>query len=223
MPVLLHLDASMDPAGSRSRAVSAALAEAWRSVSADHTVVRRDLHADPLPYLSDPALHWPPRLRPPGATPPADQERVQQEVLDELLAADAVVIGAPMYNYSLPATLKTWVDYIHVPGVTTPFDVDSQPLAGRPAVVISSRGGIYDPGTPTAGWDHEVPALQVVLGEALGMAVTVLTVSRTLAGFAPALADQIDTAQTEFDAAVQRAGELGRELGRELEGAAPSA
>lgn len=87
-------------------------------------------------------------------------EALQQALVDELLAADVVVVGAPMYNYSLPSSLKAWIDHIHIPGVTAPFDGDTQPMAGRPAVVVTSRGGSYDPGTATEGWDHGVPVLE---------------------------------------------------------------
>lgn len=207
MPTLLQLDSSADLAGSVSRAVTATFVEAWRGLGPDHRVVRRDLHTDPLPHLADASLHWPPRLRSGNATPPADAEALQRQIIDELLAADAVVIGAPMYNYSLPSTLKAWIDYIHVPGVTAPFDDDSRPMAGRPAVIISSRGGSYDPGSATAGWDHTVPPLQIILGEALGMRVEVITASRTLSSVVPAMAAEVDRAADELRAAHQRAAE----------------
>ena len=171
MPVLLQLDSSADTTDSVSRAVTSTFVQAWRALDGDHRVVRRDLHAEALPHLADASLHWPPRLRAPGANPPAEAEALQQQILEELLAADAVVIGAPMYNYSLPSVLKAWIDYIHVPGVTAPFDDESQPLAGRPAVIISSRGGVYDPGSPNADWDHTVPPLKIILGDELGMDV----------------------------------------------------
>ncbi|SDT20206.1 FMN-dependent NADH-azoreductase [Microlunatus soli] len=208
MPTLLQLDSSADLDNSVSRAVTASFVDAWRGLSPDHRVVRRDLHTDPLPHLADAALHWPPRLRSADANPPADAEALQRQIIDELIAADAVVVGAPMYNYSLPSTLKAWIDYIHVPGVTTPFDDDSQPMAGRPAVIISSRGGIYDPGTANDGWDHTVPPLQIILGDALGMEVSVITASRTLSAVVPGLAAEADRAAAELDAAHRRAVEL---------------
>jgi FMN-dependent NADH-azoreductase len=136
----------------------------------------------------------------------------QQRVLDELLAADALLIGAPMYNYSMPSTLKAWVDHIHVPGVTAPFDTDTQPLAGRPAVVVTSRGAVYDPGTATEHWDHAVPPLEIVLGSALGMRVTVIATNLTLARTVPALAGSVERSDAEFAAAISRAAELGATL-----------
>ena len=159
MPTLLQLDSSADLTGSRTRALTAAVAQAWRERGPDHEVVVRDLHVDHLPHLRLPAQHWPPRLRD-GAIVPADLEELQRSVLEELMAADAVVIGAPMYNCSMPSTLKAWVDLIHVPGVTAPFDEPTQPLAGRPVVITTARGAAYDPGTRTESWDHVVPPLQ---------------------------------------------------------------
>jgi FMN-dependent NADH-azoreductase len=212
MPVLLQLDSSADLRHSFSRAITSAFAEAWRSVDAEHTVVVRDLHRDQLPHLASSDLHWPPRLRPEGANPPEAAERQQTELIDELLAADVLLIGAPMYNYSMPSTLKAWIDNIHVPGVTAPFDIPSRPLAGRPAVIVTSRGASYDAGTPTADWDHEVPALRLILGNALGMTVSVIATSLTLADTVPALADQRDRSHAEFAAAKAEAARLALEL-----------
>jgi FMN-dependent NADH-azoreductase len=213
MPRLLHLDSSADPVTSRSRAITRTFAEAWAAAGPDNTVVYRDLHANPLPHLSDAALHWPKRLRAEGSTVSASDEALQEEILKELLNADVLLVGAPLYNYSLPSTLKAWVDYIHIPGITTPFDVPSQPLAGRPAVVVSSRGGSYDEGTPTADWDHAVPVLRIILGEALGMSVSVITTSLTLAEVIPDRAVDIPRAERELAQAHADAAALATRLG----------
>jgi FMN-dependent NADH-azoreductase len=212
VPHLLHLDSSIDPERSRSRAVTAAFADAWRGRGPAFTVTARDLHAHPVPHLTDAASHWAPRLRRPDAAPPAAEAALQQELLDELLAADVLLVGAPMYNYSLPSTLKAWIDHIHVPGVTAPFDTTDRPMAGRTAVVVTSRGAVYDPGTPAEAWDHTVPPLRLVLGDALGMHVAVIAVSRTLSDFVPALADQAEAAAAELASAQATARALALEL-----------
>jgi FMN-dependent NADH-azoreductase len=213
MPTLLQLDSSADLEHSRSRAITAAFADAWRAIDDDHTVVVRDLHRDQLPHLASADLHWPERLRPEGTDVPADAEALQAELIDELLGADVVVIGAPLYNYSMPSTLKAWIDNIHVPGFTAPFDLPVQPLAGRPVVIVSSRGASYDAGSPSEGWDHAIPPLTLILGGALGMTVSVITTSLTLAETVPALADQLDRSRIEFAAAKTEAERLARELG----------
>jgi FMN-dependent NADH-azoreductase len=138
---------------------------------------------------------------------------LQGVIIDELLAADVLLVGVPLYNYSVPSTLKAWIDRIHVPGVTAPFDTDSQPLAGRPAVIVESRGASYDPGTPTESWDHAVPVLELILGNSLGMSVTVISTSLTLAETVPAMAAQLERSRSEFAAAEAAAVELARKLG----------
>jgi FMN-dependent NADH-azoreductase len=212
MPHLLHLDSSADAERSRSRAITATFAAAWRDHGPGHTVTHRDLHRDPLPHLADAALHWPPRLRPDGAAPPAAAEALQQELLAELTSADVLLIGAPLYNYSLPSSLKAWIDHINVPGVTAPFDVPTQPLAGRPAVIVNSQGASYDAHSPTDGWDHAIPVLDLILGTALGMTLTVITTSLTLAETVPALADQLDRSRAELARAHEQAAETANRL-----------
>lgn len=222
MPTLLLLDSSADLDSSRSRAITAVFADEWRSHGEKFTVVTRDLHRHPVPHLSDSALHWPRRLRPAGApavaeaaaaspvdsdsdsdldSDPDSDESLQQTLITELLSADVLLVGAPLYNYSIPSSLKAWIDHIHVPGVTAPFDLPTQPLAGRPAVIVSSRGGSYDAGTPTADWDHGVPVLELILGNALGMSTSVITTNLTLADTVTALADQRERSHTELAAA----------------------
>ncbi|WP_111765736.1 FMN-dependent NADH-azoreductase [Nakamurella deserti] len=201
MPTLLHLDSSADRTGSVSRTLTARFAAGWTANGADHAVVRRDLHADPLPHLATHVLHWAPHLRRPDETVPAAAEDLQRTLIDELLAADVVVVGAPMYNWSLPSTLKAWVDNIHVPGTTAPFGDGPQPMAGRPVVIVSSRGAQYGPDTANAGLDHEIPALQQVLGVALGMSVYVVTAELTLAGRIAAMAPLAGEAEASLAAA----------------------
>lgn len=213
MPHLLQLDSSAAGDASRSRVVTAAFATAWSARGNDYTITHRDLHREPLPHLVDAELHYAPRLRRSDATPPESAAALQQELITELCAADVLLVGAPMYNYSLPSTLKAWVDYIHVLGVTTTFDEPAKPMAGRPAVVVSSRGGFYGDGSPTSDWDHAVPVLDIVLGSALGMDVTVLLASRTLSDRLEPLRPMADWAAQDLvratDEAVRLAGVLG--------------
>ena len=218
MPHLLHLDSAASLKNSRSREITATFADAWRARGSEYSVTYRDLHRDPLPHLADAVLHWPPRLRPEGAASAdpatlAAAEALQDELVDELLAADVLLVGAPLYNYSVPAPLKTWIDYIHIPARTAPFvDTPTQPLAGKPAVVVSSRGASYDAGSPTEGWDHAVPVLEIILGTALGMQLEVITTSLTLAETVPALAPQLDRSRAELAAAHEAAAAAAHRL-----------
>jgi FMN-dependent NADH-azoreductase len=216
MPNLLHLDSSADLETSRSRALTAAFAEAWRSAGPDHLVTRRDLHRDPLPHLPDASLHWPERFRPVDAAPPAEAIALQDKLIDELLAADAVLIGAPLYNYTVPSTLKAWIDYVHVPGETAPFDEDTQPLAGRPAVIVTSQGSVYDKGTMSEGRDHEVPVLDIVMNGMFGMDTTIVTVPLGLAHMVPSLAGMRDRAERDYSAAHVQLIALAQDLAKRL-------
>jgi FMN-dependent NADH-azoreductase len=210
MPNLLHLDSSADLATSRSRAITAAFAKAWTGRGDDFVVTYRDLHREPLPHLPDPALHWAPALRTDGEHPPAADEARQQEVLAELLAADVLLIGAPMYNYSLPSTLKAWIDHVHVLGTTATIDPDnpSQPLAGRPVVVATSCGATYGPGAPSEGWDHATPVLELILGTAMGMTMSVIGTDLTLATRLSVMSKLIPVSETHFNDALATAAEL---------------
>lgn len=214
MPTLLHLDSSADLATSRSRAITATFADTWRSLGDDHTVVYRDLHREALPHLSDAALHFPKHLRPADANPSPEQESLQQSIIAELLAADVLLVGVPLYNYSMPSTLKAWIDYIHVPAVTAPFDdpTTQQPMAGRPAVLVSTRGGSYDQGTPSALNDHAIPALTLILGDALGMTLETIVDTRTLADRFGGPAEEIAKQHAELAAAHEAAAESARRL-----------
>jgi FMN-dependent NADH-azoreductase len=210
--MLLRLDSSADPRSSKSREVTETFAVKWAARGPDYTVVHRDLVRNPVPHVTDSALHWAWDLRTPDEAPPPVAERVQQEILDEIAAADVLLIGAPLYNYSLPSTLKAWIDQIHVLGVTAPFgDRQTQPYAGKPVVVAASQGLAYDDG-PRQGLDHGVPVLQEILGRALGMDVTVLYTRYTLTGRIPALAPMAERASAEHEAALSQAAELAATL-----------
>jgi FMN-dependent NADH-azoreductase len=213
MPTLLHLDSSADLAASVSRELTARFAAVWTANSAQHVIVRRDLHTDPLPHLPSHALHWAPHLRTPEENAPAEAEALQQLLIDEVTVADVLLIGAPMYNWSMPSTLKAWLDYLHVPGTTSPYDEPTQPFAGKPAVVVSSRGNQYGPGTPNPDDDHALPALRKILGEALGMQVTVVTAELTLSTRVPALASLRDRAEAGRRQAERTLDDLAVKLG----------
>ncbi|GGH39632.1 FMN-dependent NADH-azoreductase [Microbacterium album] len=210
MTTLLHLDSSADTQHSTTRDLTAAFADAWQAAGEGRRIVHRDLHADPPPHLAAADLHWPATMRR-GVVPP-HADATQRALVDELLAADALVIGVPLYNYSMPSTLKAWLDHIHVPGGTAPFGSEEPPLAGRPAVLVTARGGVYDAGTPMEGADHAVPPLRLVLGEALGMTVHVVAVNRTLAGFLPPLAAEAEAHRAEREDALTRLRELAAAL-----------
>ncbi|WP_407444993.1 FMN-dependent NADH-azoreductase [Rhodococcus sp. (in: high G+C Gram-positive bacteria)] len=201
MPRLLHLDSSADLDASVSRELTRLFVDTWRATGSGHTVIERDLHRSPLPHLPDAALHYAARLRTGTERPDPAAEGLQAELIAELIGADAVVIGAPMYNWSMPSSLKAWLDYVHVLGTTVPFDTSDAPLAGKPVVIVSSRGNTYAPGSPGEGTDFVIPPLMQVLGTSLGMSVSVVTAELTLADRLAPLAPFADLAAESLAAA----------------------
>lgn len=141
---ILHVDSSILGDNSVSRQLTAAIVERVRA-DADTKVVHRDLAANPLPHF----------------TLSGDSVPV-----DEFLAADTVVIGAPMYNFSVPSQLKAWIDHILVAGKTFKYGENgAEGLAGPKRVIIAvSRGGIYSAGSPAAVAEHLETYLNTVFG-----------------------------------------------------------
>ena len=150
---LLHIDSSPLGGHSVSRELTAAIVAAERRARPALRVVHRDLARDPLP-------HWAPAS---AAGDPA--ARTGSDVLDEFLAADTVVIGAPMYNFSIPSQLKAWIDRIVIAGTTFRYGASgAEGLAGgRRIVIASSRGGRYAEG-PGAAMDFQESYLRAVFG-----------------------------------------------------------
>jgi FMN-dependent NADH-azoreductase len=154
---LLHVDSSILGADSVSRGLSAKAVAQWRARRPDITVTYRDLAAEPLSHLSG-ALLVAQGIDASQHSPEIRHDlAVSAKVLEEFLAADVVVIGAPMYNFGIPSQLKAWIDRLAVAGKTFAYtEQGPKGLAGGKTVVIaSSRGGFYGAGTPTAAFDHQ--------------------------------------------------------------------
>jgi FMN-dependent NADH-azoreductase len=152
---LLHIDSSVLGPRSVSRQVSAAIVDRLQKATPDLNVTYRDLSAAPLAHLSGSHL-----AAAQGAVPEAvalqQDLAAGQTVLEEFLAADIVVIGAPMYNFTIPSQLKAWIDRILVSGKTFKYSAQGvEGLAGNKRVIIAiSRGGFYGAGTPAAAAEH---------------------------------------------------------------------
>jgi FMN-dependent NADH-azoreductase len=161
---LLHIDSSVLGPHSVSRQVSAAIVDRLRQANPGLEITYRDLTATPLSHLSGSHL-----AAAQGATPEAalvPDLAAGQAALDEFLAADIVVVGAPMYNFTLPSQLKAWIDRIVVAGKTFTYGPQgAEGLAGNKRVIIAiSRGGFYGAGTPAALGEHLETYLRWVFG-----------------------------------------------------------
>jgi len=212
---LYRLDASIRQQGSVTRAVADTVQSAWQAEHPGSAVVRRDVGAAPLP-----ASAWPTAVS--GAFTPAEQRTPEQreafalaaELGDELLAADAYLFAIPLYNWGVAQTAKVWYDLV----VIDPrFKVGLQPLAGRPAVLVTARGGGYAPGSPREGWDHATPWMRRVFEDVFGLDLHVAEAELTLADVNPAMealrglaADSLRNAHVTAEAHGKRVAQLTR-------------
>ncbi len=215
MSYLLHIDSSSLSDSSVSRQVAESFRDAWRG-----PVVYRDLAIEPVPHLSAAGITArvtePTRLTPEQAAAAA----LQDELIEEFLGASAYLFTVPMYNLTMPSVFKAWLDQIVVLGRTFSHDGPSQ-AAGRPAVVISARGGSYGPGAPNHGFDHVVPALEAVLGreELLGLDVATVIPELTMAPHTPAMAGLLPLHEASISAAHDRARALAASIAATTEAA----
>lgn len=154
---LLHIDSSILGDNSVSRQVSAAVATAITNDAPATQVVYRDLAADPLPHLSGAHL---------GGVAPQAELDAGALALEQFLAAETVVIGAPMYNFAISSQLKAWLDRILVAGKTFRYGPNGvEGLAGGKRIIIAlSKGGYYGDGQPNAGMDFQEPYLKAIFG-----------------------------------------------------------
>ncbi|MGJ4907647.1 FMN-dependent NADH-azoreductase [Bradyrhizobium sp. SZCCHNRI1009] len=155
MTQLLHIDSSVLGANSVSRQVSAAIVGRFRQIMPGLEVIYRDVAAEPLSHLS--GTHVAVAYGAPVEDPAVEADvAAGQAVLEEFLAADIVVIGAPMYNFSIPSQLKAWIDRIAVKGKTFSYGPNGpQGLAGGKRIIVAlSRGGHYGADTPMAAFEH---------------------------------------------------------------------
>ncbi len=208
---LFRLDTSIRTTGSVSRELADDVETAWLSEHPEGSVTRRDIGTSPLPVTS-----W---IQAAGAgqTPPAERTPAQAEAValaatlaDEVLAADAILVATQIYNYGVPAHLKTWVDLLITdprlgPGVP-------QPLGGRPGILVVARGGGYAPGTPREGWDHSTPWVRRILADVFGLDLKVVEAELTLAEVNPAMESLRPLAAQFRREAHQAAAEYGRGL-----------
>ena len=167
---LLHLDSSILGGHSASRQVSHDIVQRLRGEGGEVEVIRRDLVADPLPHLERANLPRRHRLatevdesaKEAAAADRAESDRVLQEFLD----ADIVVVGAPLYNFSVPSQLKAWIDRICVAGVTFSYGANGPEglMKGKRVILAPARGGFYGQGSPFAAFEHMETYLRTVFG-----------------------------------------------------------
>jgi FMN-dependent NADH-azoreductase len=201
MSHLLHIDSSASPS-STSRELADAFRTVWTQENPRGIVTYRDLSADPVPHLTTAGISA-------GFVP---EEKRSQELIEELLAADTVLVSTPMYNWSIPSTLKAWIDQVVVSDRTITFDGSPGPLANRAATIVASYGGGYMPGAPREGADHCSPYLQTVFGTGFGMQVEIITAQLGFAFRVPAMANLREVAEQSRAAAFAAVENRARQL-----------
>jgi FMN-dependent NADH-azoreductase len=162
MPTLLTVDVSSRGEKSTSRKLAEVYVEAWKAVNPAAAVVRRDLAANPPPYVDFPWIlgaFTPPEQRSPEA---AAAIKVSDDLVAELKAADRILIATPMYNFSIPAVLKAYIDHVVRVGVTVSSD-NKGLLTGKSADIILASGGDFSPGSPVEKYDQATGYLRQVL------------------------------------------------------------
>jgi len=161
MPTLLRIDSSASGDNSKSRQLANEFVEKWLAKNPEGKVVSRDVTANPLPHFTRETL---------GAlfTPEADRTPEQKaivaigdELIEELEAANIVIVSAPMYNFGIPSTLKAYFDYIARAGRTFKYtETGPVGLVNKDAYVFAASGSFLAD-TPA---DHQVPHIQTFLG-----------------------------------------------------------
>ena len=199
MTTILHIDASARYEGSVTRPLSAKAIAKLRAADPGATVVYRDLTRNPLPHIEPNFL---------AGIFGASQEgeagealRRSDALVDELLAADVIVLGAPMYNFNVSSQLKAWIDHVARAGKTFRYTAEGPVglATGKRAIVVTATGGMYRDGPMTA-YDHVVPYLKQILGFIGVTDVTFIVADRQALG-PEAAAEGVASAHALLDAA----------------------
>jgi FMN-dependent NADH-azoreductase len=161
---LLQIDSSARQY-SVSRQLTASFVTAWKSENPEGEVIRRDLAATPFPLLTDEwlqAVYRSPDQR-------TEDQRLllslSETLIDELIDSQTIVVGSPMYNFTISSLLKAWIDQIVRPGKTVIYGPGGPKglLTGKKVVVLTARGGAYSNGSPRAAYDYQEPYLRAIL------------------------------------------------------------
>lgn len=210
---LFRLDASIRIDGSHSREIADIVEREWTEARSGDLVVHRHVGIDPVPAHAWASAVASSRL--PTAALSPDQKyavALAAEAVDQLVEADALLFAVPLYNFGVSQHFKTWADLV----ITDPrMAAGVEPAtAGKPAVLVTVRGGSYAAGTPREGWDHATGWMRRILADVWQLDLQVVESEFTLVGVNPAL-DQFTDLAAQLR---QRAEDDARTHGRRLAG-----
>jgi FMN-dependent NADH-azoreductase len=165
MSTLLHINSSVRSSGSASRQLTAEFIQKWQAAHPAYQIVERDLAAEPVPHVTEQTIgaYFTPAEK--RSAEQGEAVKLSDQLVAELMAADVIVLGAPMYNFSVSSALKAWIDHIARAGVTFKY-TETGPvglLGGKKVIVFTSRGGVYSEG-PAKSMDFHETYLRAVLG-----------------------------------------------------------
>lgn len=165
MSKILLVNSSVRRADSVSRKVTGEFVAKLQKRDPDAVVIERDVAAQPLPHLTEQtigAFFTPPEQR---SAEQAQIVKLSESLVQELFDADIIVIGAPMYNFSVTSGLKAWIDHVARAGVTFKYGENGPVglLTGKKVYVFTASGGVYTSG-PAQGMDFVGTYLRTVLG-----------------------------------------------------------
>jgi FMN-dependent NADH-azoreductase len=163
---LLLVTSSLFGAASQSRQIATEFVTAWRGTHPGTVVVERDLSPSSIPHLSQDtlgALGTPAEKRTPAQQAAA---AFADSLIEEVEAADTIVLAVPMYNFTVPSTLKAWIDHIARAGRTFGYTASGPEglLKGKKVFVVTGRGGAYSGESPARAMDFQEPYLRGMLG-----------------------------------------------------------
>jgi len=163
---LLFVTSSLFGEASKSRLIGGEFVAAWRLAHPGTEVVERVLSADSMPHLTQATLA--------ALATPADARSAAQQaavgfadgLIEEVEAADVIVIAAPMYNFTISTLLKAWLDHVARAGRTFRYTASGPEglLRGKTVFVTTARGGFYGAGSPAMALDFQAPYLRAMLG-----------------------------------------------------------
>lgn len=218
MSTIFRLDASIRTEGSVTRAVADTIESTIVDELGDSTVVRRDIGLNPIDATlwANAALA---RFTPEDQRTPTQLSAMQSaaNLADEVVSADALIFAVPMYNFGVSQHFRTWYDL----ATTDPrLTLGQSEIVGKPAFLVTARGGGYGTGTPREGWDHATGWMRRVLEDVWGLDLDVIETELTLAEVTPQMAELRDLAREQLAEAHEAARQNGRSVTIKLRSAA---